>query len=494
MIYRIKKSILLLLLGLACALSARAQGREELAALYREEASLFIGMADFSEAKAFSPYDYLSNLIPEKPYNIDELLKLALNSNPSLNMSFQGVKASEADLAAAQAYRWPSLSIESSGSLIGNPIGPIKIGAGQLGEYAGTALPPEDTLIYKGMENTHYNFALKAEVPVLTWGKISLGIDLARNALELSNLSYKKTTQETLLLVRGLYSSLVYLEHALKALSIQEKIGARLLEIADQSSQAGFMTQADLINTKITVKEASLAKLMLEENINKILSELTKHCGLDSLALDEIDRALPDLIKLEMSQAELQKAGLKGSIDLNMAVLAAELMEQQSQLARKQVSGLPDIGLQMEISYSGPRFPFLETDWFGQDDWQVTLSIGTSGNLVGNKLKAADAARAEAEAIKAREQAADAMRSIEAFARDTLLGLELIKARIEYAALKQEGWVGQLAQEQALLDAGSGSESEYLRILMEALAAIAEAWGQLAEYNGILLQVEGLLG
>jgi len=78
--------------------------------------------------------------------------------------------------------------------------------------------------------------------------------------------------------------------------------------------------------------------------------------------------------------------------------------------------------------------------------------------------------------------------------RETYLGIDLGKARLEYAALKQDGWAADLAQMRATIQAGAGSEAEYLSKMIEALGGLAEAYGTLAEYRGALVSLDAVAG
>ncbi|HPE90637.1 MAG TPA: TolC family protein, partial [Spirochaetales bacterium] len=183
-----------------------------------------------------------------------------------------------------------------------------------------------------------------------------------------------------------------------------------------------------------------------------------------------------------------------GSYDLALLEALLEAKRGLRDLAEAEAKGRPDIGLRVELSYGGSRLPFVEKDWFGQDDYQLTFSVGTSGNIFGNAVKEGEAAKARARLSEAEAQRADAERSIRAFVRDTWLGMELGRARLEYAALRQDGWAADLAQKRAALRAGGGSESEYLTAMIEALGSLAEAYGTLAEYRGALVSLDALAG
>ena len=185
---------------------------------------------------------------------------------------------------------------------------------------------------------------------------------------------------------------------------------------------------------------------------------------------------------------------LTGSDDLALASAQLAVKQGQKRLAEKEALGLPDIGLHVELSYGGPSMPFAQDDWRTKDDYQLTFSLGASGSILGNGVKIAQNARAKAELAKAEAQYADAERSLRTYIHDTMLGIDLGKAQLEYAALKQDGWNADLEQRREALRAGAGSESDYLGLMIEALGGLAEAYGTLAEYRSALLSLDLVSG
>ncbi len=430
---------------------------------------------------------------PKVPYSLEDLLNLAATGNPSLKATEEAEASARADYTGARARRLPTLKAETSGSYIGNPTEPITMPAGSIATVP-MVLPPTDVVLFEGSGKSRYDFKLVGDLPLFTWGKIEQGIDLARTGLGAAALQRSKAEHELAIKVRGSWDALAYIGRAAAVVELQAKIGARLVEISEKSAAAGFLTKADLASARIKLKEIDMAAARLDEQRDRLLSELASMAGLKKLSPDDLRLAVQPAGTPRWTQEEAFTLASEGSYDLALLEVLLESKRGLKALAETEARGLPDIGLHVELSYGGARLPFLETDWFGQDDWQLSISLGTTGNIFGNPVKAGEAAKARAQLAESEAQKADAERSIRSYVRETYLGIDLGKAQLEYAALKQDGWAADLAQMRATIKAGAGSESDYLGLMIEALGGLAEAYGTLAEYRSSVLSIEGVVG
>lgn len=459
----------------------------------------FRTVVNFSSQSELTPAGNSGIIAPDasetqNQLNLENLIALATSNNPAIQAAQSAVAAAQADLRSAKGQRLPSAKLESSASYIGNPLGPISVRAGQFGTIGGVAIPPEDRLIYKGMESTHYRFALVGSVPLYTWGKISQGIAIAERGLKIAELQYQKAVHETRLQVRGQYETLAYIRMAFEATTLNKRVGERLADIAERSASVGFLTAGEVLSARIQLKEIDIALARLEEQRDRILAQLARLCGIESLRDEEVQPPLLPAGRPRWTESETVSLMLSGSYDLQSLRGLVEVRDGLRQLAANQAKGLPDIGLQFELAYTGPRFPFVEIDWFRQNDYQLTISLGTSGNIFGNAVKSAEAARAAAQYQESVQNNLEAERGVRGFARETFLSLDLASIRLEFALLQQENWLSELRQKQVAIRAGAGDEGAYLRQLMEALGKLAEAYGTVAEYRAKLLTLEGAVG
>ncbi len=428
------------------------------------------------------------------PWTRAALLARSLVENPALAAAKARSRAAQADLSAARGRRLPLVSAEGGARFTGNPIGPITLTRGELGSIdtgTGTVLlPATDTVIYKGMEETWYNFALKGEVPLFTWGKISRGIELAGAALEVARLKTYSDERETLATIQGALDSLYCLREVRRILQFQSAISSRMLALATASEDAGFLTASELSKTRIRLKELELELLRLDDRISSLLDRLARAAALPGLSLDELvlDPVAPEPAPQELAEA---LTGIPaGSHSLALARLGREAREKALALAQTTARGLPDIGLQFELSYGGPRFPFIETDWYRKDDWQLNLSLGTSGTIFGSAASKAALERARAELAEADAVEQDARRQLLSWIRERYLTMDLLLEKLSWARLDQDARGGDLERQALQLRAGSGSEITALTELLESLVPLAQAWGDLAQYRGEIRALE----
>ncbi len=454
----------------------------------------FGSLLDFSESIPATPMIQGGMELPKKPYKLEALLFFASVGNPTLRGAQSSINAAKADLTGAKAQRLPTLKVETSGSYIGNPIGPISVTAGEFGEINGILLPATDMLIFKGMESSNYKFGIVSDIPLYTWGKISQGIDIATQGLRIAEIQLQKTRHEIGIKIRANYEALAYLNSMYGILELEEKIGKRLLDIAEKSETSGFLTKTELLNTRIKLKEAEIALAKVSEQRNKILVELARSCGIPDLALADLSLEASKIQKPHYTEAEALEIISQNSYDIRTLTTLIDIKKRLHTLAKTQARGFPDIGLHLELSYAGSRFPFLETDWFRKDDYQFTVSLGTSGNIFGNAVQSGKAVKAAAEYDETVEKKQEALLTIRGVIRETYLGLELGKIKLEYAILKQEGWQQELSQQRKVLAAGAGAESDYLSLMMQTLGGLAEAYGTIIEYRSLLITLEAMAG
>jgi outer membrane protein TolC len=244
----------------------------------------------------------------------------------------------------------------------------------------------------------------------------------------------------------------------------------------------------------MSVKEIDIAILQLKEQQNKLLNELSFLVGISSMALEELALEAKALEYYPGSVDSVYQAVLAENYDLQLGLVYIEAKKKLVELAKVQANGLPDLGLHLEVSYSGPRFPFIETDWARKDDWQLTMSIATMGNILGNPVKKADAQKAASELGEAEAKLEEGRKNLLSFVQTSWGNTQLIKARLEYNLLKQQVSIEELGAKKFTISVGSGSEAELLNALVKALSGLADAYTLCINYRTELLSLDLVQG
>lgn len=451
-------------------------------------------LADFS-----APF---AGAVPAKPGAADfsgsgrlgpaALAALAEERNPGLVAARAALAGSEADLSMARARRLPKVDATLSLTGIANPMDAIEIPAGA---FATNPMPMPSTAVtlLPAGEPYYGKAGLILTQPLFTWGKTKAGVDMARAGKEASGLSYEKARRELLVKLGATSESLAILGRVDETLGLQADIGARLVFISEESRKAGFITQVDLIQARIDVKEVDLARASVNQRKELLLQELRGLTGRAGLSFGELGIEAPAAGKPRLDAAGLAEAARRGSLDLALVGSLEAAREAGRRLAAGSRNFLPDLALQLDLSYSGSRLPFVQDGWEDKDDWTLNLTLAGKVSLFDGGSGRAGLAKAEAQLGEARAQAESARAAVDAHVRGALLDLDLARVRLEYDLLKLEGHREQITRLRAERDAGAGMEAAWLRALLDALETTADGWTRLAEYRAALWRLEAVL-
>ncbi|MBL8968697.1 MAG: TolC family protein [Spirochaetaceae bacterium] len=430
------------------------------------------------------------------------LAALAEERNPGLVAARAALAGSEADLSMARARRLPKVDATLSLTGIANPMDAITFKAGELGTIPmhllnpmvpDVAIPDKDVTFMPAGDPYYGKAGLVLTQPLFTWGKTKAGVDMARAGKEASNLSYEKARRELLVKLGATSESLAILGRVDETLGLQADIGARLVFISEESRKAGFITQAELIQARIDVKEVDLARASINQRRELLLQELRGLTGRPELSFGDLGLEAPAAGKPRLDAAGLAEAARRGSLDLALVGSLEAAREAGRRLAAGSRNFLPDLALQLDLSYAGSRLPFVQDGWEDKDDWTLNLTLAGKVSLFDGGSGRAGLAKAEAQLGEARAQAETARAAVDAHVRGALLDLDLARVRLEYDLLKLEGHREQITRLRAERDAGAGMEAAWLRALLDALETTADGWSRLAEYRAALWRLEAVL-
>jgi len=346
-------------------------------------------------------------------------------------------------------------------------------------------IPPQDTVIYKGMEKTMYQFKVTALQPIFTWGKIPLAIDLSRISIQSKNLQREKKEREILTQISILTYSLGMLEKIQEILNLQQKVAVRLLEISSESYESGFLIYADFLDAKIKAKQIDVALAELAEQKNQLVLQLRYITGIEELSSNQI------LLPVELIMPEnlpgpdkdhLISSAKRNNPDLKLLSLLREAQDLKVRLTKAKGLLKPDLGLHLELSYSGSRFPFLETDWYGQGRYNLTSSLGIKTSLYDGGVKKAQIMEESQNLESVLLQIQEGFAALEQFISKTILSLDYQRINLEYQKLRIENSQHQLDLKKTQFQSGSGMETDYLNSQIALYGNIAEYYRNAISY------------
>lgn len=407
-------------------------------------------------------------------YNLQGLIDYALANNSEIEQLDLNIKKAEFDLSIAKAKKYPSISLSLSLSYLTNPIGPISITAGQFGSISTSngdiLIPPEDMIIYQGMENTLYQFKITIDQPIFTWGKIDNAIEVYKLLVEVEKLKKIEKIDEIKTKIKIYYHSLYYLEKILQTLNLQREIVERIVNISKQSYENGFITYSDYLQAIVSQKEFEFNFTRVEGERKKAINDLKAILNFPlekELKIDysEFEEKLREQKVIFYNIPEnLWQFALENNLQLKQLEIFKKVVEKQFEIINASSYLKPDIGLRIEVSYYGPRFPLIETGWFTQDDYNITISLGISTPIFDAGSLEAKIKQAKNEIAKILIQIDYAYQNISNLLESIKLKCEINKAKIDYYLSKIEADKEIIQTKQNAFEEGEIDEIEYLKI------------------------------
>ncbi|MFW5729963.1 MAG: TolC family protein [Spirochaetota bacterium] len=434
-----------------------------------------------------------------QPYDHSALVEAALYRNPAHRGTVAEVERAREQLRGAKAERLPTLSVSAGLGYLFNPIEPVRVTSEELAEVTGvpTTEGSETITLFEGQEDTQYQFAATIEQPVYTWGKIAAGVQLAEVGATAASLQVERSSLQIETEVASLYYSLHYLSLMHEELQRQEEAARRLVEISRRSFESGAIVESDLLEARVQAAEVSLAIAEVESRIDQSIARLAAATGLP--VEDPEDLALGDVSDLSRSATLEPASALVGRATSGSTELALlESQVQAAELRRDLAEGgsyfKPDIGLQVELQFAGPRFPFIERDWYRQDQPNNVLSLGLQTTLFDGGRISSEIATERLDVGAARLDVADGRAKLERAVRETRARVVLDRARVEQARLQEENARVQLDLRKREWDNGTGTESDYLKQVIDRHGKTAEKHQRALEFHLDYFQLRAATG
>ena len=420
-------------------------------------------------------------LLPLSALSTDELVARMEANNLELKKARQDWQTALLDVKDAKAGRGPTVDMTVSGTYMYNPpVGPVYVSTQDLLQQLSEqnvdvslleGQPDAYLKLYGGMEHTLYTFSLNITQPVFTWGKITDSIELYQKAADVRSLQITALERKQKSELAGRCEAVFYLLQMQKLVKEERENASRLAEIAMSARDNGLLLDVDVLKVKIQVQQIDVGLKQLEKELSDQLLAVQNLCGDVSLKLDDIVSTPDDSVAeslLAMGQDELVARSTSGAID-NLAILLR--LRQVSEIAKKiasaSVNWKPDFALQTSVGYGGSRFPFVEEDWYRQDDYTLNFTVAVKSTIWDGGKKLRDVTRGQAKVESSDVDYSQAVQKIRNEVVTQYLQMQLDGDRIAYQDLVVESDKQEWDQKRSLQESGYGSEMDTLKAKLQ---------------------------
>ena len=418
-------------------------------------------------------------------YTIDELSNQLKINNSELKILNQEYQQSLIDVKNAKAGLGPTIDLTVAGTYFLNP--PIDSIVLNVDDILNSITWPDSMdikpsgqylTLYDGMENTFYSFQLDVTQPIYTWGKLKNAIKLYEKVSEIKQLQISSKEKQLQTELNTRIVSLFYLSQIETLLNTQDEYANRLVKISEDAQKNGILLEQDVLEAKISAQQINITQQEIKEQFFNLLLSIQKMTGNQILELANINFTPNENIFYEFANRNRDELFSKALNTTQDTFLILENLEQISQyttkIAQASVYWKPDFALKLSLGYGGSRFPFLEKDWFRQNDYTTnfTLALKTTVWDGGKKIN-------EIKKSKSKEEIAgvnydDAVLSIKQKLQEQFNVIDLALSKIEYQKLKLQTLDSKIKQQEQLFNSGYGSEQELLQAKIERNTAQIE--------------------
>ena len=414
-----------------------------------------------------------SLLVPVFAYTAEELSSSMLARNPDIRKAREEVTKADLDVRDAKGGYSPTIDLTVTGSYIANPIDPIRI---NLGDYIDTTVygvKNDYITLYKGQESMYYQFSLSMTQPIFTWGKISNAVRLYKSIYEAKLLQLEDVMDKAQTELNTRIAALHYLLQIQSLLGKQTEIVSRLVELADDAQKNGMMLSSDALGVKVQARQLDVAKAQVDQQVHLMMTELGNLTGITELSSGEIEfdealfaSALDTLYKADYS---ILSAKCLSDRRTNFQLLGklSSIAQTAKDIAGASVNWKPDLALVVNADYSGSRLPFVETDWYGKDDWSATVTVALKTTVLDGGKAIRNVKRADSGIQSSEIDIQSAKAKVRSAVDENWTNLAVGLAQIDYQSALASQLDSKNQVNQSLLDTGYGSESDYLQGQLE---------------------------
>jgi outer membrane protein len=405
---------------------------------------------------------------------LDEVVASALGTHPMLERAAARLDAAEATAGQARAARLPTVGVAAAGTRHQEPMV-----VAPLHGFDPTDPPAFDETLYQGHAS--------AEYMLYDGGARGARIRAAAAGAAAAEAGVSAAREEVLAEAVSSYLSVLSAAEVLRAYEHQVEALEAELARSELMLEQGKTARVAVLRTRAALSRSRAERAAADEGLELRRRRLARVSGLDLARIREAVLApIAPLPSALPSRAALLEEAMAANASLRAARRGVEAAESRVAVARGAL--LPT------VSASGRYTAFGGASLDPVLEWQAGLQVSYplfTGGARARRIEgaAASAAEARADADLAARAVADAVDA-------ALLAHRSASARVEAleAAVEQSEEVARI--EALALEAGSGTQTDYLLAeasLLEAVAALAEARRSLAEARVGIARVTGVL-
>lgn len=421
----------------------------------------------------------------KKEFSLEDLSNQLKINNSELNILNQEYQQSLIDVKNAKAGLGPTIDLTVSGTYFLNP--PIDSIVLNVDDILNSISWPESysptqtgqyITLFDGMENTFYSFQLDVTQPIYTWGKLKTAIKLYEKVSEIKllQISSKEKQLQTELNTRII--SLFYLLQIENLLKTQDELANKLVKISEDAQKNGLLLNQDVLEAKINAQQINIVQQEIKEQFFNLLLSIQKMTGNQNLSLEDIN-FIPDENKFYEFANQDRKELLEKALDTKQETFTIlknleQISQFSTQIAQASVYWKPDFALKMSLGYGGSRFPFIEKDWFRQDDYTTNFTVALKTTVWDGGKKLNEIKKNQSKEETANINYTDAELSIKQKLQEQFNIIDLALSKIEYQKLKIETLDSKIKQQEQLFNSGYGSEKDLLQAKIDRNTAEIE--------------------
>ena len=429
---------------------------------------------------------FITTITPLFALTHQELANKVYINNPSLINSKKDVDLAKLDLKDAKANYQPTVDFLTTATYMVNPpLGKIVVNpedyitgeTGTSGTLANLGLDGPIT-VYKGMEDTLYNFDIKITQPLYTWNKINTSVSLYDKVVSIKDIQAKTLFKKLSSELEAREAAVYYLIQMKNNLAEQKEIADELISIVNDAYENEILVEQDLLEAQIKAKKIDVGLQQIDKEEKTQLSQIIKLTNDRSIEIEDIeyqfDEKKIDNFLTQDDKVLLDRATSLSNDNIQILSILDDVKQDELSIAKNSIYYKPDFALQVEASYSGSRVPLIEKGYYTQDQSGLNFTLAIKTNLWDGGKKINDIARKKINEEEAQYNIDDAKNQIIQTFNENLYTMKLATSNIEYEELNSKIINSKINNLQQEFEQGYGDKASILQEQLEKKASELE--------------------